>query len=513
MNKHLVAFLSIIALGTMLIIGWKYTRPILQDRLQKGSSDASSTLASLHIGTDNWIGYFPLCSPAMKKHLRQSGYQLQCEEDQADYASRFNRLEKGELQFAVATVDSYLINGLRSDYPGSIIMVIDESKGGDAIVARRSVFTSIDDLKKQQKKKIAYTPASPSEHLLKAVSNHFGLGFFTENDSGKWSLKTDGSEEALARLRDKTVDAAVLWEPDVSRALASPDFIKLIGTEDTDRLIVDVLLVGRRFSIDDPQAVQALVAAYFRTLQEYMQNPTVFQRDIEESTGLSNDQIKSMLQGVEWATLKENNELWFGRNQAGFNQSEGLVDTISFALKILQASGDIRGNPLPGSDPYRITNRQFVQALAGKDKTGAGSMDGSLNRPFSRLTNEQWVHLKKIGTLKVDPIPFRRSSALLDHTGKKILDEAAEKLSRYPNFRILVEGHTGLSGDDQANLELSTARAKAVATYLIDAYAMDANRLRAVGYGSSRPFPRKQGESDRAYKYRLSRVDISLVTD
>ncbi|MCK5516068.1 MAG: hypothetical protein KAI39_04265, partial [Desulfobulbaceae bacterium] len=436
MNKHLITFISILILGLALIVGWKYTKPILQERLQKGSSDASSTLATLRIGTDNWIGYFPLCSPGMERNLRQAGYQLQCEDDQADYVSRFNKLAKGKLEFAVATVDSYLLNGRKVNYPGTIITVLDESKGGDAIVAKRDVFPTIDALKlddlKNMPGKIAFTPASPSEHLLKGVSNHFGLPFFTEKDSGKWSVKTSGSEEALAKLRDNKVAAAVLWEPDVSRALALPGIVKLIGTGDTARLIVDVLIVDRHYSIEHPEAVQALIKAYFQTLDQYMQDPISLQRDIREATSLSDDQINAMLKGVEWATLAENNSLWFTQNKGGVKATEGLVDTINFALKILQASGDIESNPLPGSDPYRITNRQFIKAIAKNNKNSGGSPVDSLSRPFSRLDNEKWMRLKKVGTLKVDPIPFRRSTASFDHAGTEIIDAAASKLRRYP---------------------------------------------------------------------------------
>jgi outer membrane protein OmpA-like peptidoglycan-associated protein/ABC-type nitrate/sulfonate/bicarbonate transport system substrate-binding protein len=513
MNKHLKTFIGILVLGLVLIVGWKFTQPILQDRLQKGSSDASSTLATLRVGTDNWIGYFPLCSPGMKRNLRQAGYQLQCVDDQADYPSRFKKLGKGELQFAVATVDSYLLNGQRADYPATIIMVLDESKGGDAIVGRRSVFATMDDLKNKKGHKIAFTPSSPSEYLLKAMSNHFGLPFFTGKDSEKWAVKTSGSEEALQKLQHGDVDAAVLWEPDVSRALASPDFVKLIGTEDTARLIVDVLLVERRYSTDHPEAVQALVTAYFQTLHEYMQDPLSLQRDIKKKTDLNKSQINSMLEGVEWVTAGENNAVWFIGDRAGVKDVDGLVEVINYGLKILQSSGDLRSNPLPGGDPYRITNRHFVQALAGSSQSGTSQSADSLTRSFSPLTAGEWANLKKIGTLKVDPIPFRRSTSLFDQTGREIIDAAANKLRRYPNFRIMIEGHTGLSGDQQANLDLSAARAKAVAAYLIDTYNLDINRLRAVGYGSSHPLPQLPGESSRAYKYRLSRVDISLVAE
>ncbi len=501
MNRHLLSFITILVLGTAGIVGWKYARPVFQERLQKGSSDASTTRAVLHIGTDNWIGYFPLCSPVMERNLYQ-----------ADYRTRFKKLAAGELQFAVATIDSYLLNGGRFDYPGTIILVVDESKGGDALVARKSVVATIDDLKNRPKTKIAFTRASPSEHLLKALSDHFGLPFFADQDSGKWAVATEGSEQALKKLQNGAVDVAVLWEPDVSRALASPKFVKLMGTEDTDKLIVDVLLVGRRFSIDHPEAVKALLHAYFKTQKEYRQNPDALRGDIKKVTGLSNTQINAMLHGVEWATLGENTALWFGSAQNGQKGDEGLLDAISFALQVLRSSGDLKNNPLPDSDPYRITNRSFIREIAA-DRAGDDRSINGRDHSFSRLTSSQWARLKKIGTLKVEPIPFRRSTALLDNTGQTILDTAADKLRRYPNFRVLVEGHTGLRGDTQANLDLSVARAKAVAIYLINTFNLDPNRFRAVGYGSSRPLPRQPEESSRAYKYRLSRVDITLVTE
>ncbi len=69
------------------------------------------------------------------KRLRSTGYVLNCDDDKADYAKRMQRLKGGELQFAVATIDAYLLNGAPNAFPGTIVAVIDESKGGDAIVA------------------------------------------------------------------------------------------------------------------------------------------------------------------------------------------------------------------------------------------------------------------------------------------------------------------------------------------------------------------------------------------
>jgi len=509
MNKHTKIFLGIILLGVIVVLSIKFLQPGWIEKQQKNTSDAINTKGTIRIGVDNWIGYFPLCSPKMEDKLRKLGYLLQCVDDQADYESRFQKLKDGDLQFAVATIDSYLINGAKFHYPGTITAVIDESKGGDAIVARQSVFADIDALKENPSKtnasktKIAFTPASPSEHLLKSVSEHFGLPF-TSRHSG-WQVETDGSSQALKKLQSGKVDVAVLWEPDVSRALASPGIIKLIGTEDTDKLIVDILLVERQYSRKYPEAVNSLMQSYFKTLQEYTQQPDELRNDIKASTNkLDKQQINNMLNGVEWATLTENRSLWFGND-------ENLLDSISIAMGILINNRDFTTNPLPNGDPYSITNRSFISALRQTASYTSTTKDGK--RGFKKLADKEWAHLKKVGTLQLEPIQFRQGTALMNDGSSQELNKLAKKIQRYPNFRIQVSGHTGLSGDPQENLKLSSGRAQVVAQSLVNNFQLDINQIHAVGYGSSRPLKRLSGESSRAYKYRLPRVEITLLTE
>lgn len=511
MSVHLKAVIWVLVLGLAAIVGAKFVLPIFQDTQQRQTSDASATRGTLAVGMDNWIGYFPLCSGAMAKRMRQAGYVLRCDNDEADYRARFERLKAGALQFAVATVDSYLLAGAGLGFPGTIVAVIDESKGGDAIVARRQVADHLEALKQAPEVKIAYTPASPSEHLLRAIGTHFDIPFLRER-RGHWRVPANGSSEALKLLLDGKVGAAVLWEPDVSRALAQPGIVKLIGTEDTERLVVDILLVNRRFSQERPEAVAALLENYFELQKLYRERPRELETDVVDATGLKRDQVASMLQGVSWTTLGENSAIWFGVAGGGPFAEEGLVDAIGGAIRILVDSGDLPGDPLPDGDPYRITNRQFISDLYQQLGGGAAS-DGERGRSFAPLDDDGWARVKEIGTLKMAPISFRRGTADLAYEGKLELDQLAERLAHYPNFRILVKGHSGVQGDPQANLQLSEERAAAVARYLMVTYGIDANRMRAIGYGGSRPLPRLPGESDRAYGYRLPRVEVTLAAE
>ena len=76
-------------------------------------------------------------------------------------------------------------------------------------------------------------------------------------------------------------------------------------------------------------------------------------------------------------------------------------------------------------------------------------------------------------------------------------------------IHVTILGHTGNSGDAAANLELSVARAEIARTVAAD-LGIGADRLTVQGLGGGRPLPKQQGESERAYQSRLSRVEVIL---
>lgn len=521
MSKRLVFFFIIIVLGSAVILGIYFAQPYLADRKQRETSDARGTKGTITVGIDNWIGYFPLCSKEMKKRMRGSGYLFKCIDDQADYPSRMKELRKESLDFAVATVDSFILNGARENFPGIVVMVIDESKGGDAIVARKDKVESLESLKKSKEVKIAFTPSSPSEHLLKSVAVHFDIPMLRDR-RGKWRVETDGSSQALKKLLAGKVDVAVLWEPDVSRALADSAIVKLLGTDDTHKLIVDILLANRDLVTDRPEVVQLVLSNYFRALKVYRDNPEKLAKEVVDATDLSRKQVDRMLKGVDWTTLSQNAVRWFGVTGQGTLAQEGLVETIESTVEILLDNKDFRKNPIPDEDAYRLKNRMFVETLhtrgigggfsGGKDVSLA-TESASLERKFSSLSKQAWKALTEIGTLKIRPITFQSGTSALSFEGKRELDKAAANLKHYPNFRVIIRGHTGLRGDPQANQKLSLERAESVRRYLMVTYNVDGNRLHAVGLGAQKPLSRKPGESTRAYNYRLPRVELYLVSE
>jgi outer membrane protein OmpA-like peptidoglycan-associated protein/DNA-binding transcriptional LysR family regulator len=508
--------LLVLGLATILLLWWLW--PQLMDHRQTATSDAAGDQGKIRIAMDNWVGYFPLCSPEMKSSMHRSGWHLSCEDDQADYAARMQRLKNGEIDLAVATVDSYLLNGRDVDYPATIIAVIDESKGGDAILAREERVAGLDELKGKTDIRVAFTPASPSHYLAKAAADHFNVPEL--HPKGSLRIETEGSEKARDKLLSGATDVAILWEPDVSRALAHDGIKKILGTEDTERLIVDILLVRRQFAAEKPEAVQQLLATYFKVLKTYRDKPDMLKKQLRDVTGLPDESIKPMLSGVHWVSFMENCEKWFGIAAPGSHAEDVLPATIDSVAATLTNAGDFQTSPIPDGNPYRLTNSTFLEKLftagisgftvPGSDKGGGAN---SLEAPFAPLDAKGWQALKEVGTLKVDPIVFQQGTSNLSLLSKQVVDAAVERLRHYPNFRVVVKGHTGTRGDKQLNQELSQQRAEAVQRYMTITYNIDPDRLRSVGFGGSAPLERRGGESKRAYEYRLPRVELVLVRE
>lgn len=518
MSNRIFGVLLLLLIGVLALLGGRYLLGYMEERNQRTTSDAVHTKGRIRIAMDSWIGYFPLCSTDMQQEMHRSGWLLECVDDKADYHGRMAALDKNEYDLVVATVDSFLLNGKNFDYPGSIIAVLDESKGGDAIVARKDRVANLDSLRSGTDFRVAFTPDSPSHFLLKAAADHFDLpGLLPVR--GDLRQETEGSEKALAKLLAGTTDIAVLWEPDVSRALADPAIVKLLGTEETERLVVDILIANRKFIQQQPEVITKLLSTYFQVLKRYRDNPDRLLKEVTTRTGLSTTAAKAMLKGVVWQGLLDNCEQWFGIAAPGVRSEERIRATIDSSVQILINSGDFQVSPIPGNDSYRLLKRSFLEELYSEGLTGFTKPGSTFQRPdgedgkFTKLDTEAWNNLSEVGTLKLKPIIFRHGSSSLDMLAGVELDLAAEKLSHYPNFRVVIKGHTGTRGDDRQNVLLSQERAESVAEYLRAKHGLDTNRLHAVGLGGSSPLPQKNNESQRSYQQRLLRVELVLVRE
>jgi OmpA-OmpF porin, OOP family len=93
-------------------------------------------------------------------------------------------------------------------------------------------------------------------------------------------------------------------------------------------------------------------------------------------------------------------------------------------------------------------------------------------------------------------VHFETNKATLVGDSTAVLDEIATGIKAHPEVKLLiVEGHTDDVGKAAHNLKLSRDRAKTVREYLIK-QGIEATRLQAKGYGSTKPV--MEGKSDEA---------------
>ncbi len=115
---------------------------------------------------------------------------------------------------------------------------------------------------------------------------------------------------------------------------------------------------------------------------------------------------------------------------------------------------------------------------------------------------------QRINVVIKDDVLFKVGSARLTGTGTGLLSHVAEMLKQ-TGYPISVEGHTDDTPIHTArfpsNWELSTARATNVTRYLIER-GVAAARLRAIGYGATRPVAGNDTPAGRAQNRRVALV-------
>lgn len=104
-----------------------------------------------------------------------------------------------------------------------------------------------------------------------------------------------------------------------------------------------------------------------------------------------------------------------------------------------------------------------------------------------------------------------RSEAYFDYDSAQLkpgaypeLRRTADVLNKYPQTTIEVGGHTDSRGEDAYNLRLSQRRADAVKDELIR-NGVSAQRIKAVGYGESRPI-----SSDHSMNRRVEIIIVPI---
>ena len=117
---------------------------------------------------------------------------------------------------------------------------------------------------------------------------------------------------------------------------------------------------------------------------------------------------------------------------------------------------------------------------------------------------------KKI-SIEMQELLFKKNSASLSKDARIILDKVLQVLKKHKHEikNISIEGHSDDTGDKDFNLKLSGQRAETVMNFLTQEGAVKEDKIKAEGYGESKPTYPNDTKSNRR-KNRRVKIAIFL---
>jgi len=471
----------------ILLIGavaWKMM--IAPARRQAAVKDWEQTSRYRHhvaLALDSFSGYAVFRSQGFQDELAKKKIKLELVDDGANYSQRIRALRKGDVQLAVFTVDALVkvsgeIGVPPERLPASIVAVVDETRGADAMVAYKKAMPNVDALNSSDTK-FVLTPDSPSETLARVVIAHFNLDALGEDPF----VRAKDAEDVYKRYRTSKPDTHqvfVLWEPYVSKVLENPNTHVVVDSSRFRGYIVDVIVAQRDYLLKNQSVVADVLRAYLRS--QHANRDDLVQLVLNDAkslgTPLTPQQAKNLVDGVWWKNTQEN-YAHFGLRQGKTLQH--IEDVISNITDVLIRTGGIPGDPTSGNPQLlyydkilsRLEDANFHPGL-----TAEGIRDDTIELPA--LTENEWQRLVPVGTMEVPPLVFARGTTSLTQPSRVVLDNLVQRLQTWPQYYVLVRGNASLRGDLEANKALAEARAKAAKEYL-QQNGISSNRVRAVG--------------------------------
>jgi len=305
-----------------------------------GTTAASAEV--LKFAHSTWVGYGPLYVAQEKGFFKDEGVDVELvliEEPKL----RIPALLAGKIDAMATTIDSplaYLSKTKQFRY----FFAIDDSDGGDGIVANKDIKT-IADLKG---KKIAFSEGSTSHFYLATLLRDAGVGL-DQIDAVNMSAGDAGAAFVAGR-----VDAAVTWEPWLTRGKQAPQGHLLVDSSTSPGLITDIGLATPETLAKRADDFKAFVRAWYRAVEFVKAHPKEANVIMAKGVGgwLKKPEVfAETLTGIKFYD-KAMNERFFGTAA----KPGPITKTIDRAVELWYSEGRMKLRP----DPVKLVDFGFV---------------------------------------------------------------------------------------------------------------------------------------------------------
>jgi outer membrane protein OmpA-like peptidoglycan-associated protein len=413
-----------------------------------------------------------------------------------DPAAKLTAFIKGDIDVMWDTVDSWAREAsalAEQNIPGKAVIQQDWSRGGDGIVALKS----IDSIESLKGKTISTTRYTPSHWLLLYLLSQSGLTPEDKKEIEKRLVFTTEAPLAAAAFKAKKVDAAVTWEPDLSGAVKAreEDAHILVSTSAATNVIADTLVARQEIVDKAPTTLKDFVHGWFDGIDLIAKDPAGSYAVTAKALKLAPDDVSGMLSGLKLTPFADN-ALFFGLTGAGEHaQFRTLFDT---AFIVWRKEGVIS----KAVDAKDYVDTRFVAAL-GEQYQGQKVVE-----PFRFDPKEAKNPKARAIVNKSLSIYFTPGSDEIMNGSYFTLDSLGDTMTAFGNTFLRIEGNTDIKGSAKLNRSLSEKRAEAVKKYLVAHFSIPEQRFQTIGHGSDNPVATNETEAGRQLNRR---TDIKVI--
>jgi NitT/TauT family transport system substrate-binding protein len=373
---------------------------------------------------------------------------------------------------------------------GRVVMAVDNTQGADAIITRDPAIRRVEDLADRS---IALLQFTPSDGMtIDALENSSLTARKRQSVKYVYINAEEGTAGVRAALESGNVDAAALWDPDLSLALKNiPGAQVVYSTKTATNLIYDVIVCDSRV-LDAPAnqpAIQALVTGWMAGVDAARKAPEqavdALVKTQEMFALLAKDQGRGFVQGLfanlVWTNLEDNARI-FGL-AGGVNHYERVYRRFD---GIYRAAGALANPKSPVIAPQDSVDLRFIRALLDKN---AAAKAAAAKPEFTFTAQErQQAATQAPAVTKPVLVGFSTGTAELTKRAQKLIDdEMVPFMENNGSAYFEISGNTDSTGSRATNLRLSQARAQTVVDYLVSQWEFDRTRFVVTGNGPDKP--------------------------
>lgn len=373
---------------------------------------------------------------------------------------------------------------------GRAVLIVDNTQGGDAIIARDPAIRRVEDLAGRAVGLLQYTPSDGM--TIDAVANSSMTARQKKSVRYVYVQAEEGTAGVRAALESGNVDAIALWDPDLSLALRNVKGAHVVySTKTATNLIFDVMVCDQKVLADpaNKDAIQAFVTGWLQGVDASKKSPgdavDALVRTEEMFSLLAKsegtDFVRGLFSNVVWTSLEDNARI-LGL-AGGTNHYERVYRQFD---QIYRAAGALANPKSPVIPPQESFDYRFIRALLQGDK--AAQQEAAKPQFDFTETERTKVAQREASVTKPIIVNFAAGSAELTKRAQQVLDtEMVPFIENNGSAYFDISGNTDSTGAREVNMRLSQARANAVVDYLVAQWEFPRERFKISGNGPDRP--------------------------